>query len=182
MENPPKKFFRLSPGREVRLRYAYFVTCREAVKDAAGEVVELRCTYDPATRGGNAPDGRKVQATIALGRRPTIAMPAEMRVYNPLFTRPDPGAGGDVFADLNPQLARSARRSAGSSRRWPRPRPARRCSSSARAISAATRRHGRRARLQPHGRLARQLGQGEGGRVRAGRANSPHASNWKSSA
>ena len=64
MENPPKKFFRLSPGTEVRLRYAYFITCREVVKDAAGEVVELRCTYDPATRGGNAPDGRKVKATI----------------------------------------------------------------------------------------------------------------------
>ena len=64
MENPPKKFFRLSPGTEVRLRYAYFITCREAVKNAAGEVIELRCTYDPATRGGNAPDGRKVKATI----------------------------------------------------------------------------------------------------------------------
>ena len=69
MENPPKKFFRLSPGREVRLRYAYFITCREVVKNAAGEVVELRCTYDPATRGGNAPDGRKVQRDPALGRR-----------------------------------------------------------------------------------------------------------------
>ena len=64
MENPPKKFFRLSPGTEVRLRYAYFITCREFVKDAAGEVVELRCTYDPATKGGNAPDGRKVKATL----------------------------------------------------------------------------------------------------------------------
>ena len=64
MENPPKKFFRLSPGAEVRLRYAYFITCREAVKDAAGNIVELRCTYDPATKGGNAPDGRKVKATI----------------------------------------------------------------------------------------------------------------------
>src|SRR5262249_28755525 len=62
MENPPKKFYRLSPGREVRLRYAYFITCREVVKNAAGEVIALRCTYDPATRGGNAPDGRKVQA------------------------------------------------------------------------------------------------------------------------
>ena len=68
MENPPKKFFRLSPGSEVRLRYAYFIKCREAVKNAAGEIVELRCTYDPATRGGNAPDGRKVKATHALGR------------------------------------------------------------------------------------------------------------------
>ena len=102
MENPPKKFFRLAPGREVRLRYAYFVTCREAVKDAAGEVVELRCTYDPATRGGNAPDGRKVQATLHWV---TVAdsLPAEVRLYNQLFTRPDPGAGGgDVMTDLNP--------------------------------------------------------------------------------
>jgi glutaminyl-tRNA synthetase len=64
MENPPKKFYRLYPGNEVRLRYGYFITCREAVKDAAGNVVELRCTYDPATRGGNAPDGRKVKATL----------------------------------------------------------------------------------------------------------------------
>ena len=101
MENPPKKFFRLSPGREVRLRYAYLVTCREAVKNAAGEIVELRCTYDPASRGGNAPDGRKVQATLHWV---TVAesLPAEVRLYNQLFTRPDPGAGGDLMADLNP--------------------------------------------------------------------------------
>ena len=71
MENPPKKFYRLSPGREVRLRYAYFVTCREAVKNAAGEVVELRCSYDPQTRGGNAPDKRKVQATC-IGSLPPM--------------------------------------------------------------------------------------------------------------
>ncbi len=102
MENPPKKFYRLAPGREVRLRYAYFVTCREAVKDATGEVVELRCTYDPATRGGNAPDGRKVQATIHWVAA-AQSMPAEIHLYNPLFTRADPGTGGDVFADLNPQ-------------------------------------------------------------------------------
>jgi glutaminyl-tRNA synthetase len=102
MENPPKKFFRLAPGREVRLRYAYFVTCREAVKNAAGEVVELRCTYDPATRGGNAPDGRKVQATIHWVAA-AASLPAEIRVYNPLFTRPDPGADGDLLADLNPE-------------------------------------------------------------------------------
>jgi glutaminyl-tRNA synthetase len=101
MENPPKKFFRLAPGREVRLRYAYFVTCREAVKDASGEVVELRCTYDPATRGGNAPDGRKVQATLHWVSA-ADAVPAEVRLYNQLFARPDPGAGGDVMADLNP--------------------------------------------------------------------------------
>jgi glutaminyl-tRNA synthetase len=101
MENPPKKFFRLSPGKEVRLRYAYFITCREVVKDAAGEVVELRCSYDPATRGGNAPDGRKVQATIHWVSA-ADSVPAEVRLYNPLFTRPDPNAG-EFAADLNPQ-------------------------------------------------------------------------------
>ena len=101
MENPPKKFYRLSPGREVRLRYAYFLTCREAVKDAAGEVVELRCTYDPATRGGNAPDGRKVQATLHWVSAER-SVEAEVRLYNPLFTRPDPGAEGDFTKDLNP--------------------------------------------------------------------------------
>ena len=101
MENPPKKFFRLSPGNEVRLRYAYFVTCQSVVKNAAGEVTELRCTYDPATKGGNAPDGRKVQATLHwVAAAPSI--PAEIRIYNPLFTRPDPGSGGDLLADLNP--------------------------------------------------------------------------------
>jgi glutaminyl-tRNA synthetase len=102
MEDPPKKFFRLAPGREVRLRYAYFVTCREVVKNAAGEVVELRCTYDPETRGGNAPDGRKVKATLHWVSA-ADAVPAELRLYNALFTRPDPGVGGDVFADINPQ-------------------------------------------------------------------------------
>src|SRR5437868_9623300 len=102
MENPPKKFYRLSPGREVRLRYAYFITCREVIKNAAGEVVELRCTYDAATRGGNAPDGRKVQATLHWVAA-AAAVPAEIRLYNPLFTRPDPGVGGaDLIADLNP--------------------------------------------------------------------------------
>jgi glutaminyl-tRNA synthetase len=101
MENPPKNFYRLAPGREVRLRYAYFVTCREVVKNSAGEVVELICTYDPATRGGNAPDGRKVRATLHWVDA-TGAMPAEIRLYNTLFTRPDPGAAGDFFADLNP--------------------------------------------------------------------------------
>ncbi|MEJ0019184.1 MAG: glutamine--tRNA ligase/YqeY domain fusion protein [Acetobacteraceae bacterium] len=102
MENPPKKFFRLAPGREVRLRYGYFVTCREAVKNAAGEVVELRCTYDPATRGGNAPpEGRKVQATLHWVAA-ADAVTAEVRLYNHLFARPDPGADGDIMADLNP--------------------------------------------------------------------------------
>ena len=101
MENPPKKFFRLSPGVEVRLRYAYFITCRETVKNAAGEVVELRCTYDPATRGGNAPDGRKVKATIHWVAA-ADAIAAEVRIYNPLFTRKNPDAA-NFAADLNPQ-------------------------------------------------------------------------------
>jgi glutaminyl-tRNA synthetase len=101
MENPPKKFFRLSPGTEVRLRYAYFIKCREAVKNAAGEVVELRCTYDPLTKGGNAPDGRKVKATMHW-LPAAQSIPAEIRVYNQLFTKPNPDAA-DFAADLNPQ-------------------------------------------------------------------------------
>jgi glutaminyl-tRNA synthetase len=102
MEDPPAKFFRLAPGREVRLRSAYFVTCREVVKDAAGEITEVRCTYDPATRGGDAPDGRRPKATLHwVSADHTV--PAEVRLYDYLFTRPDPGAGvGDLFADLNP--------------------------------------------------------------------------------
>jgi glutaminyl-tRNA synthetase len=101
MEMPPKKFYRLSPGREVRLRYGYFITCREIVKDAAGEVIALVCTYDPATKGGNAPDGRKVQATLHWVAA-ADAVDAEIRLYNTLFARPDPGADGDVMDDLNP--------------------------------------------------------------------------------
>ena len=101
MEEPPAKFFRLAPGREVRLRSAYFITCREVVKDAAGEVVELRCTYDPATRGGDSPDGRKPKATLHWISA-AHSMPAEVRLYDHLFVRPDPGADGDLFADLNP--------------------------------------------------------------------------------
>jgi glutaminyl-tRNA synthetase len=101
METPPKKFFRLSPGNEVRLRYAYFVKCTGVIKDAAGEVVELRCTYDPATRGGNAPDGRKVKATMHwLSAKDSV--PAEIRVYNQLFANPSPNAA-DFAADLNPE-------------------------------------------------------------------------------
>jgi glutaminyl-tRNA synthetase len=100
MENPPKKFYRLSPGREVRLRYAYFITCREVVKTPAGEVVELRCTYDPQTRGGNSPDGRKVQATLHWVSA-ADAITAEIRLYNQLFARADPDAA-NFAADLNP--------------------------------------------------------------------------------
>ncbi len=101
MENPPKKFFRLSPGNEVRLRYAYFIKCREAVKNAAGEVIELRCTYDPATKGGNAPDGRKVKATMHW-LPASQSVPAEIRIYNQLFSKPNPDAS-NFAADLNPQ-------------------------------------------------------------------------------
>jgi glutaminyl-tRNA synthetase len=102
MEDPPKKFYRLAPGREVRLRYAYLITCREVVKDASGAIVELRCTYDPATRGGTAPDGRSPKATLHWVSA-AHAVPAEARLYEHLFTRPDPGADGDLLADLNPR-------------------------------------------------------------------------------
>lgn len=101
MEIPAKKFYRLSPGSEVRLRYAYFITCKEVIKDAKGEVVELRCTYDPASRGGNSPDGRKVKATLHWVSE-ADAVTAEIRIYNQLFTRPDPDAA-DFAADLNLQ-------------------------------------------------------------------------------
>jgi glutaminyl-tRNA synthetase len=101
MEDPPKKFFRLAPGREVRLRYAYFITCREVIKNADGEVVELRCTYDPETRGGDAPDGRKVKATLHWVSAPH-AVTAEVRLYDTLFSSSNPGADGDFLDDLNP--------------------------------------------------------------------------------
>ncbi len=101
MEDPPSKFFRLAPDREVRLRSAYFVTCTGVVKDDAGRVVELRCTYDPETRGGSAPDGRRPKATLHwLSASHTV--PAEVRLYDHLFTSPHPSAGGrDIFEDVN---------------------------------------------------------------------------------
>ncbi|MFP4052796.1 MAG: glutamine--tRNA ligase/YqeY domain fusion protein [Phycisphaerae bacterium] len=104
MEDPPRKFFRLAPGREVRLRYAYFITCQEVVKDEEGNIVELRCTYDPATRGGDAPDGRKVKATLHWVSA-QHALPAEVRLYETLFTQEDPedtGEGGDFLDNINP--------------------------------------------------------------------------------
>jgi len=101
MENPPKKFFRLSPGNEVRLRYAYFIKCVGVVKNEAGEITELRCTYDPATRGGNAPDGRKVKATMHW-LPAAQSVPAEIRIYNQLFAKPNPDAS-NFAGDLNPQ-------------------------------------------------------------------------------
>src|SRR5262245_21133284 len=105
MEDPPKKFFRLAPGREVRLRYGYFITCTDVVKDASGSVVELRCTYDPATRGGDSPDGRKVQGTIHWVAAPT-AVDCTVRLYDKLFTIPDPDAvpeGQDFLSVVNPE-------------------------------------------------------------------------------
>ena len=101
MEEPPKKFFRMAPGREVRLRYGYFITCRDVIKNAAGEVVELRCTYDPETKGGNAPDGRKVKATIHWVSA-TQGVPAEIRIYNHLFATPTPDAA-NFAAQINPE-------------------------------------------------------------------------------
>ncbi len=107
MEEPPKKFFRLAPGREVRLRYAYFITCQDVIKDATGKIVELRCTYDPATRGGDAPDGRKVKGTIHWVAAET-AVRAEVRVYDQLFLQEDPGAISmdDLAAAINPDSLR----------------------------------------------------------------------------
>ncbi|MFH1539943.1 MAG: glutamine--tRNA ligase/YqeY domain fusion protein [bacterium] len=103
MEDPPRKFFRLAPGREVRLRYAYFITCREVIKDENGEVVELRCTYDPATRGGDSPDGRKVKGTLHWVSA-AHALEAEVRLYDHLFTKENPlGTDGDWRDNLNPE-------------------------------------------------------------------------------
>jgi len=101
MEDPPKKFFRLGPGREVRLRYAYFITCQEAIKNAEGQIVELRCTYDPETRGGDAPDGRKVKGTLHWVSA-AHAVDAEVRLYGHLFATEDPDEGGDFRDNLNP--------------------------------------------------------------------------------
>jgi len=103
MEDPPKKFFRLAPGREVRLRYAYFVTCKDVVKDDNGQIIELHCSYDPATRGGNSPDGRKVKSTIHWVSA-SHALHAEVRLYDHLFTkeRPEASAEGEDFkSNLN---------------------------------------------------------------------------------
>src|SRR5260370_2677970 len=103
-EEPPKGYFRLSPGREVRLRYGYFITCKSVVKNEKGEVVEVRCTYDPATRGGNAPDGRKVKSTIHWVSA-AHAIDGEVRIYETLFAKEDPSKveqGKDVLGNLNP--------------------------------------------------------------------------------
>jgi glutaminyl-tRNA synthetase len=103
-EDPPKQYYRLSPGREVRLRYGYFITCTSVVKDEKGEVVEVHCTYDPATRGGDSPDGRKVKSTIHWVSA-SHAVDAEVRLYETLFTKEDPddvAEGGEFTDNLNP--------------------------------------------------------------------------------
>ncbi len=102
MEDPPRKFFRLAPGREVRLKHAYFVTCEEAVKDADGRVTELRCTYDPASRGGSTPDGRKVRGTLHWVSAAHV-LDAEVRLYDHLFSDPHPGESGEVADALDPE-------------------------------------------------------------------------------
>jgi glutaminyl-tRNA synthetase len=101
MEDPPKKFFRLGPGREVRLRYAYYIICNEVVKDGNGEVVELRCSYDPETKGGDSPDGRKVKGTLHWVSAPN-ALNAEVRLYDRLFSKENPEDGEDFTSNLNP--------------------------------------------------------------------------------
>ena len=167
-EQPPKKYFRLFPGNEVRLRYAYLIRCTDVVKDeATGEVVEVRCTYDPATRGGDAPDGRRVKSTIHWVSA-AHAVEAEVRLYEPLFTAAVPGADKDDWkADLNPQVARAA------DRLPPRAEPRR--GGAGRALSVRAQRvllrgrrglRGRPSGVEPRGGAARLLGQDrEGGRV-----------------
>jgi glutaminyl-tRNA synthetase len=111
MEDPPKKFYRLAPGREVRLRYAYFIRCSEAIKDAGGNITELRCTYDPATRGGDSPDGRKVKATLHWVSA-EHSIPAEIRLYDRLFTCEDPlktAEGRDFKSNLDPGSLKTLR-------------------------------------------------------------------------
>ena len=165
MEDPPKKFFRLAPGREVRLRYGYFITCTDVVKNAAGEIVELRCTYDPATRGGDSPDGRKVQGTIHWVSA-THALDCELRLYDKLFTVPDPDDvedGQDFLSVLNPDslvVVRGAKIEPsvandplGTRYQFER---------TAYFVERPDRLEARRARLQSHGHAARLLGEDEG--------------------
>jgi glutaminyl-tRNA synthetase len=104
MEEPTNKFYRLAPGKEVRLRYAYFIQCNEVIKDMKGNVIELHCTYDPETRGGNAPDGRKVKATLHWVAE-AGSLPCEVRLYDRLFTDPDPDGHKDkeFLEFLNPE-------------------------------------------------------------------------------
>jgi glutaminyl-tRNA synthetase len=108
MENPPKGYFRLAPNKEVRLRYAYFIKCQEVIKDSNGEIIELRCTYDPESKGGKSPDGRKVQGTIHWVAA-QHAIEAEVRLYDRLFSKENPDEveeGKDYLSNLNPDSLR----------------------------------------------------------------------------
>ena len=163
MEDPPKKFFRLVPGREVRLRYGYFITCTNVVKDDAGEIVELRCTYDPETRGGQSPDGRKVKGTIhwVSARH---AVDAEVRLYGHLFTSERPDEEDDFLFDPEPRLPGDRRQRQG--RTQPRRRPPGR-KVPVRAAWLLRRGPGLRtgiAGVQPHGLSKGHLGEGQQGR------------------
>ena len=159
MESPPKKFFRLSPAKEVRLRYGYFITCKEVVKDAHGEVVELRCTYDPLTRGGNTPpDGRKVQATLHWVSA-ADAVDAEVRLYDQLFASPTPDAA-NFAADLNPDLAGGPHRLQAGARAGRRQLGGRGPVRAPGLFLPRPRLQAGR-RVQPHGRPARYVGEGE---------------------
>ena len=161
MEEPAPKFFRLAPGREVRLRAAYFITCQDVVKDDAGRVTELRCTYDPATRGGDAPDGRRPKATLHWVSAAN-AVPAEVRLYDHLYTRPDPGASDDLLADLNPNSEtvrdRSVRGAVTGRSRARRDRPVR----APRLLRGRSRFAARAARVQPDADAQGHLGKGPG--------------------
>ena len=106
MEDPPRKFFRLGPEREVRLRYAYFITCHDLIKNGNGEIVELRCTYDPETKGGSAPDGRKVKGTLHWVSVPH-AVDAEIRLYDRLFLNENPDKGGEFLQNLNSESCKT---------------------------------------------------------------------------
>ena len=119
MEEPPPKFFRLAPGREVRLRSAYFVTCHEVVKDAAGAIVELRCTYDPQTRGGDSPDGRRPKATLHWVAA-TDAVPAEVRLYDHSSRTRSPARTGATCSPTSTRRPRPSSTAASSNRRSPR--------------------------------------------------------------
>ena len=139
-EVPPPKYYRLSPGKEVRLRNAYFITAQNVVKDADGNIVEVHCTYDPASRGGNSPDGRKVKSTMHWVSA-AHAISAEIRLYDKLFTKADPGdlaEGEELPRQPQSQLAGDPQRTPSWSRRWPTRSSRTASSSSASATSAST--------------------------------------------
>ena len=160
-ENPPKKFFRLAPGREVRLRGAYFITCTGFTKNEAGEVVELKCTYDPATRGGDAPDGRKVKSTLHWVSA-AHAVDAQIRLYDRLFTSETPGADRDYRQDLNPASLQILEGMQAGARRSSRP-PRRSLSIRAHGLLLRGQRLDRRpARFQQNGDAQGHLGANPG--------------------